>query len=181
MEPDPGAPPATSDDRARHAIADLSTRGYRVVEDEYWPESFGNRFVALHGNGVRCELAKDRGEWLVSLGSSAAPELGSYEPSLWLLVLPRAPATSLAAADEFVLLERVLADVEAVLSRGRTYWHELRLAREERLARQFGVPPPSGPTEKPSLLRPRADAGATRKEAMVRVARQRHEKKHRPR
>lgn len=47
---------------------------FRVVDDEYRPESFGDSFVTLESPVLRIRFLRDRGQIFVELASPTAPE-----------------------------------------------------------------------------------------------------------
>lgn len=61
-------------DRSVSAASALLGQGYRVTEHVYDPEHFGNGWVALSRGDACLRLVKERGQWFVDVGSSAAPE-----------------------------------------------------------------------------------------------------------
>jgi hypothetical protein len=158
------------------------TRGYTVDADQYWPESFGNRLLTLVRGDVRIELNKDRGEWLIGVGSTLTPKAGLYEPTLWQLVLGEGATTEARPtfADEATALKAVLPAVEVALTTAWNNWQALLLARAERLARFFAKPPPDQALSGPALLRPGTGHPDIQRAAMARVARgQREKRRHR--
>lgn len=160
----------------------LVTRGYTVDADHYWPESFGNRLLTLVRGDVRIELNKDRGEWLIGVGSTLKPNAGLYEPTLWQVVLGRAAATEArpAFADEATALQAVLPAIEVALTTAWNSWQALLQARAGRLARLLVSPPPEHALRGPALLRPGTGHPDTQRDAMARVARaQREKRRHR--
>jgi hypothetical protein len=160
----------------------LVARGYVVQADEYWPESFGNRLVALVRGDVRIELSKDRGEWLIEVGSTATPKAGLYEPTLWQLVLEKVAATEAKPAfvDEATALRAVIPAIEVALSTGWNSWQALLRARSERLAWVLVNPPHEQALLDPTLLIPSAGHPEIQRAAMARVARtQREKRRHR--
>lgn len=173
--------PEDDDARADRVAAELVEQGFKVERDEYWPESFGDRLVVLVGHGIRIELLKARGEWVLGLGSASMVHGGSFEPSLWFGALrPESPSPA-APVDEFELLFVVLPDVEGALENGWGRWDKLLAARAELLAEQLGESVPPEVTESGGELKPTGDAdgGAAARAAAVRVARQQRAKKHR--
>lgn len=160
----------------------LVTRGYVVQSDEYWPESFGNRLVTLVRGDVRVELNKDRGEWLIGVGSALTPRSGLYEPTLWQLVLRDAAATEAqpAFAEEATALRAVLPAIEVALRAAWNNWEAILQARSDRLAQLFVKPPPEHALRGPALLLPGAGHPDIERAAMARVARvQRAKRPHR--
>jgi hypothetical protein len=160
----------------------LLTRGYTVQADEYWPESFGNRLVTLVRGEVRIELNKDRGEWLIDVGSSLTPKAGLYEPTLWLSVLGKLVATEAqpAFADEATALQAVLPAIEVALRTGWSNWQALLQARSERLAQLLVKSPPEEALLDSALLSPSTGHPDMQRAAMARVARAQREKRRQP-
>lgn len=47
--------------------------GFRVVEDDFDPKSFGNSFVTLESSGLRVRFARDRGQVSAEVASRSDP------------------------------------------------------------------------------------------------------------
>jgi hypothetical protein len=59
----------------------LVSRGFRVADIEYSESHFGDTVILLVSDELRVRLIRDRGQWLVVVGSRSFEEW--FSPSIW--------------------------------------------------------------------------------------------------
>jgi hypothetical protein len=112
----------------------FSDLGFRIVEDDFRPEAFGDSFVTLESGSLRVRFVRDRGQVWADVGTIEKP--GKWWHLIYILeaihgVLPESTFELKQAAS--LLAENLPAIAESLGPELRATEAELKLSEAERL------------------------------------------------